>query len=432
MCLFASLILFHDLEIRYKIFKIRMMKTGNISLTKRNAFVALRNKGFGFPDIKVSSISSMRAHRIAASSYFFIAGLTFATWASRIPDIQGKLHLNDAGLGAVLFALPVGLMVSLPLSGWLVSTFGSRKMVLAGALLYPLLLIPLSVADSVLQLTSALFLFGLASNLVNIAMNTQAVGVEKIYRRSVMASFHGLWSLAVFAGALTGTLFVSAGLAPVIHFSIVAVVACLLAIMSYKFALPGDANTGLRQKMIVKPGKGILLLGLIAFCSMLCEGAMADWSGVYFKKIVEAPKPLITLGYVAFSSTMAMGRFAGDWLVMKYGVKKMLQLSGILITTGLIVAVFFPNLFSATAGFLLVGFGVSSVVPVTYSIAGKSSSMPASTALAAVSTIGFLGFLIGPPLIGFIAQGISLRWSFALVALLGFGTSLLAGKLKTQ
>lgn len=182
----------------------------------------------------------------------------------------------------------------------------------------------------------------------------------------------------------------------------------------------------------MKPDKKLLILGLIAFCCLLCEGAMSDWSGVYFKKIVIAPTALITLGYVAFTGTMALGRFLGDWLVTKLGVKRMLQISGTMISSGLLIAVIFPFLYSATAGFLLVGFGVSSVVPIVYGLAGKSTTMSAGAALAAVSTIGFLGFLIGPPVIGFIAQLISLRWSFTFIALLGFGTALLSGKLKIR
>ena len=125
------------------------------------------------------------------------------------------------------------------------------------------------------------------------------------------------------------------------------------------------------------------------------------------------------------------GRFIADWLVTKFGVKSMLQFSGTLIATGLLIAVLFPYLFTATLGFLLVGFGVSSVVPVVYGLAGKSSTMSTGLALAGVSTIGFLGFLIGPPVIGFIAQAANLRWSFALIALLGLGTTILAGKIKS-
>ncbi len=157
---------------------------------------------------------------------------------------------------------------------------------------------------------------------------------------------------------------------------------------------------------------------------------MADWSGVYFKKIVEAPASLITLGYVAFTAMMATGRFLGDWLVTKLGVKNMLQISGTMITSGLLLSVLFPYLVTATIGFLLVGFGVSSVVPIVYGLAGKSKTMSPGTALASVSTIGFLGFLIGPPVIGFIAQAVSLRWSFTLIGILGFGTADTCTKIK--
>ena len=405
----------------------------NMNILKRLAFApnyGNKNQSIGWSYLNKGLL--FRIYRIATSVFFFVAGLTFATWASRIPDIQNKLHLSEAGLGGVLFALPVGLMVSLPVSGWLVSRFGSRRSVITGALLYPLTLILLAAAGSTLQLTFALFLFGLFSNLVNIAMNTQAVSVEKLYGRSIMASFHGLWSLAGFSGAVIGTFFVSAGLSPFIHFSIVCGVTGLLVLVSYKFTLPHDIGGSNSQPLFAKPDSRILLLGLIAFCCMLCEGAMADWSGVYFKKVVQANPSFTTLGYVAFTSTMALGRFLGDRLVTKLGVKRMLQLSGTIITTGLLIAVLFPYLFTATTGFLLVGFGVSSVVPIVYGLAGKSTTMSASTALAAVSTIGFLGFLIGPPIIGFIAQAINLRWSFTLIALLGFGTAILAGKVKNE
>lgn len=372
----------------------------------------------------------IRKYRIATSIFFFIAGLTFSTWASRIPAIQSKLHLSDAGLGAVLFALPAGLMTSLPVSGWTVSRFGSRPMIIAGSVFYPVILLLLGSSTSVLQLVLSLFSFGIMGNLLNIAMNTQAVGVEILYRRSVMASFHGLWSLAGFTGAVTGTLFVSRGWSPMIHFTIVCTVCLILVLLSYKFSLPHDIGYRQREKVFVKPDKKIFLLGMIAFCCLLCEGAMSDWSGVYFKNIVMAPASIITLGYVAFTSTMALGRFIGDSLVTKLGAKRMLQISGSIITSGLLIAVIFPYLLTATAGFFLVGFGVSSVVPIVYGLAGKSTTMSAGTALAAVSTIGFLGFLIGPPLIGFIAQAISLRWSFTLIAVLGFGTALLAGRMK--
>lgn len=371
-----------------------------------------------------------KIYRIAISTFFFVAGLTFATWASRIPDIKNKLQLSDAGLGLVLFALPVGQIISLPISAWLAGRFGSRPLTIIAALLYPLTLVALAIANTTPLLVAGLFVFGLWANMMNIAMNTQAVGVENVYGRSIMASFHGLWSVAGFCGALLGGIFVSFSISPLLHFSIICAVTGFLVLAAYKYTLPDDNSNKTKQPLFTRPDKRILTLGLIAFCCMVCEGAMADWSGVYFEKVVEAPVKYTTIGYVAFMSTMATGRFLGDWLVTKVGVKRMLQVSGVLIASGLLTAVIFTNIISATMGFLFVGFGVSSVVPIAYGLAGKSTNMSASAALAAVSTISFLGFLIGPPVIGFIAQAANLRLSFTLIAILGFGTTLLAGKIK--
>lgn len=369
---------------------------------------------------------SPRAHRWSIGSYFFIAGITFASWASRIPDIKIKLQLNDAELGGILFALPAGSMVSLPISGWLVAKLGSRTVMLIAAMIYPILLLLLGSASTTLALTAILFFFGLLGNMMNISVNTQAVAVEELYGRSIMASFHGIWSMAGFTGAAVGTLMISIGFDPLKHFIIIAVIMVLLALLMKFGRMPKDAVLG-NQPIFVKPDSSLLKLGLISFCCMAAEGTMFDWSGIYFQKIVEAPTGLVTLGYAAFMGTMALGRFLGDGLVLRFGRKEILQGSGILIALGLLLSVFFPTIVFATIGFLLVGFGVSSVVPIVYSQAGKSEKMSAGMALAAVSSIGFFGFFIGPPLIGFIAEAFGLQWSFGMIALLGFGTTILAG-----
>jgi MFS family permease len=369
---------------------------------------------------------SKRTHRWSIGSYFFIAGITFASWASRIPNIKEKLQLNDAELGGILFALPAGSMVSLPISGWLVAKLGSRTVMLIAAIIYPLLLLLLGSASTTFILTILLFFFGLLGNMMNISVNTQAVAVEELYGRSIMASFHGIWSMAGFTGAAVGTLMISLGFDPLKHFSVISTVMILLAICMKFGRMPKDAVVG-NQPLFVKPDIVLLKLGLISFCCMAAEGTMFDWSGIYFQKIVEAPAGLVTLGYSAFMGTMALGRFLGDGLVLRFGRKEILQGSGILIALGLLIAVFIPTLLFATIGFLLVGFGVSSVVPIVYSQAGKSEKMSPGMALAAVSSIGFFGFFIGPPLIGFIAEAFGLQWSFGIIALLGFGTTILAG-----
>ena len=374
---------------------------------------------------------SKKANRGAVAALFFIVGLCFASWASRIPDIKLKLHLNDAALGGILFALPIGSMVSLPLSGWLVSKFGSRKIATTAATAYALVLISIGWSSTVLELLACVFCFGLLGNMCNISINTQAVGVESLYKRSIMASFHGTWSLAGFAGAAIGTFLVSQNITPFFHFIMISALLISMVVIIRKYTLEKDALHE-NQPLFAKPDAMLLKLGMISFSCMVCEGTMFDWSGVYFQKVVEAPKELITLGYAAFMGTMATGRFLGDRLVTKVGKQKVLQASGIAIIIGLLIAVIFPTIVFATIGFLLVGFGVSSVVPLVYSAAGKTKTMSAGMAITAVSTIGFIGFLIGPPLVGFVAQAFSLRWSFTIIALLGFCTTVLATLIKWE
>lgn len=374
---------------------------------------------------------SKRAHRLAVAAFFFIAGLSFASWASRIPDIKARLQLGDAALGGVLFALPVGSMISLPFAGWLVSHYGSKKIMTLAATCYPLVLILIGLASEVWQLVPVVFLFGMLGNLCNISINTQAVGVEALYARSIMATFHGIWSLAGFTGAAVGTVMVSSGISPFYHFLLIAAVSVAAVWTIRGFTLPQDAKHA-GQPLFVKPDGMLLMLGLIAFSCMVCEGTMFDWSGVYFQKVVAVPKAITTLGYAAFMSTMAGGRFVGDWLVTRIGKQKVLQGSGILIVTGLLTAVLFPSVVPATIGFLFVGFGVSSVVPLVYSAAGKSKTLSPGVALTAVSTIGFLGFLLGPPVVGFMAQAFSLRWSFTLIGVLGFFTTVLSSLIKWE
>lgn len=371
-------------------------------------------------DLSLTYQRPLRVYRIAVSTLFFLQGICFASWASRIPSIQQGLHLSDAGLGLILFALPVGSMIALPFSGWLVHRFGSKRVAINAIVFYSVFLVILGLAPGVPLLIGALILFGMAGNTANIAINTQAVGVEARYSRTIMASFHGLWSLAGFTAAGVGSFMMGKDIIPFHHFIFIAAFVVLGLAASFHYLLPDEQKSVVKSKLLVRPDKTLIKLGLIAFCCMMCEGAMFDWSGIYFQKVVKAEKGWIGAGYTAFMCTMAGGRFLADRVTQRVGFKKTIQLSGLLIITGLGLAVIFPSLITAIAGFLLVGLGVSSVVPLVYSEAGKSKTLSAGTALAAVSSIGFLGFLIGPPLIGVIAGLFSLRLSFALIGIIGF------------
>jgi MFS family permease len=371
-----------------------------------------------------------KVYRMAVGAMFFFQGLSFASWASRIPTIQQLLGLNETALGAMLLALPIGLMISLPFAGWLIAKLGSRKVVMAAALGYSAVLVSLGFAQNTLQLASALFVYGFCGNLLNIAINTQAVGVEALYKKSIMASFHGLWSLAGFSGAAIGTMMIGLDILPAYHFMAVMAFIWLGVACCSRYILREDINTDGNQPLFVKPDKSLVNLGIIAFCSMICEGAMFDWSGVYFKKVVLAEPAWLGAGYTAFMLTMALGRFVADGFTQRFGLKRTLQVSGLLTASGLLLAVLLPGLWTAILGFLLVGAGVSSVVPLVYSAAGRSKVLSPGVALAAVSTIGFLGFLIGPPLIGFVAGAFSLRASFTIIAFMGLCVTLVASRSK--
>lgn len=371
-----------------------------------------------------------RATRIAVSALFFLTGLCFSSWASRIPDIQQALGLNDAGLGSLLLALPVGSLISLPIAGILVSKYGSRQVLLIAGAAYAAVLPALGLAQHAWELSIFLVLFGFCGNIANIAVNTQAVGVEVMYGRSIMASFHGLWSVAGFTGAAIGAGMSGLHLAPVYHFLIIAVIAWTLIVLTMNRLVTTVPNENNAPSLFGKPDAFLITLGIIAMCSMICEGTMFDWSGVYFRRVIAVKDGLSGAGYAAFMSTMASGRFIADWLTTRLGVKKMLLISGSLTAAGLLVAVVFPYFYAAMFGFMLVGAGVSAVVPLVYSAAGKSKTLSPGMALATVSTIGYLGFLFGPPLIGFVAQATNLGIAFTMIAVMGAAIAVMSARIK--
>jgi MFS family permease len=370
--------------------------------------------------------------RIAVSAFYFCMGFSFASWASRIPDIKTKLNLSEGELGSILLALPIGQLLMMPVSGRLVTKYGSKTILSFAILLYALELTNLGWATHGWQLALALFIFGLVGNMSNISVNTQGVLAEKIYGRPIMTTFHGVWSIAGFSGALVGLLMMNLKLAPRQHFFVVAAMVFIIVFIARRYLITGTSAPAEKKKFFSKPESILVKLGIIAFCSMAAEGTMFDWSGVYFREIVKAPHSLVILGYTTFMIMMATGRFAGDRIIAGIGRKKTLQLSGLFVLTGLLISVLLPYLVTATIGFLIVGLGVSSVIPTVYSTAARSAKTSPGMALAGVSSIGFLGFLIGPPLIGYIAQISSLQYSFAIVSLFGLCVTIMVTKLKVM
>lgn len=375
--------------------------------------------------------NNLNRMRLAVSLFYFGLGISFASWASRIPDIKHRLHLSDADLGTILLALPLGQLCTMPLSGRLVTQYGSKKVLTIAASVYVLALSNLGLASRSWHLAVFLFLFGVVGNMCNISVNTQGVEAEKMFPKPIMASFHGAWSIAGFAGALIGLLMINLHVVPYLHFWFIAVLIWINILSNYKYLVPGKPEvTESTRKFFVKPQGGLLQLGIIGFCSMATEGAMFDWSGVYFKEIVIAPQSLVVLGYASFMLMMALGRFMGDAVILRIGRKRTLQVSGLIISAGMAISVIFPYIIPATIGFMLVGIGVSSVIPTLYSVAGNNRKVPAGMALAMVASVSYFGFVMGPPLIGYISALFSLRYSYAVIGCFGLLITVLVAKIK--
>ncbi|GGF01549.1 MFS transporter [Flavobacterium limi] len=400
-----------------------------------NPLALFQTKGKIKKVYREAKASYLNRIRFAVGMFYFGMGLSFATWASRIPDIKTALHLSEGELGSVLFALPVGQLIIMPFSGKMVTKFGSHRILIFSLIMYIFSLTNLGLAASALQLSLGLFTFGIFGNLANIAVNTQGVYTEVLFKKNIMSSFHGMWSFAGFTGALVGLGMLSLHLSPYQHFLIVGAVVIVMIVFNFKFLVKAKEKIKPKKeskKLFTKPDTSLLWLGIIGFCSMASEGVMFDWSGIYFKDIVKAPGALVILGYTSFMIMMASGRFIGDAMNNKFGRKRVMQISGCMISLGLFTAVFFPYIIPSTIAFMIVGLGVSTIVPTVYSLAGKNPTVSAGEALTIVSSVSFLGFLMGPPIIGYIAETFGLQFSFAFIGVFGVLIAFMVSKIKVS
>lgn len=351
-------------------------------------------------------------HRISLGTFFFLSGFAFSTWASRIPTIKTTFDLNEAELGNLLLAMPVSSLVGLPISGWLVSRFDSRLPLLVSFLFLALSLAFIGFSDNMFFLVASICLFSFSMRIVNIAMNTQSIALQKQYTKKIIGSFHGIWSTGGLAGVAFSTLFIKLNFSLETHFLIIAIIAFAFSIGAYNFLLKKDRASQGNKLKLGKPDKFILYLGLLIFFAALCEGGMFDWSGVYFRDVVN--QEIFTLGYFIFMVFMALSRFFSDKIVDRIGMKTMYSISSGLICSGILLMIIFPLFWPALVGFSLVGIGVAAVVPMTYTLAGTSEKYSAGMAISIIVTYGIFGMLLGPPLVGYLAHLFGLKNAFLL------------------
>ncbi|MHC5353585.1 MFS transporter [Myroides sp. LJL115] len=380
----------------------------------------------------------MKTHlpRIAVSILFFFFGGISASWASRIPTIKDSFLVNDSAWGFVLLYISIGTLISLPFAGRIIQFIGSKKATCTFLITYFFLLIGIGYWDELWQLKVNLVFFGICSNLTNIAINTQAINVSKSYKGQIIGSFHGAWSIGGFAASWFGAEMISNYIPPIEHFSYFSTLGIVITLLFTHFlikdnpistsqkALEKDKAT--KNRKIQLPDKNLALLGLLCFFAMVAEGTMTDWSSEYMKHIVLAPIELVGYGLTAYMFTMASGRFLSDYTVRKFGEQKTLFFCGLLVFLGLSSSVIFPGVYTTITSFMLVGLGVSAIVPMAYNLAGNSTKTSPQQALTLVTSIGFVGFFLGPPVIGFIAQVSSLRLAFGIIAIFGIAITLIS------
>jgi len=355
--------------------------------------------------------------RAALNTYFFLSGLCFATWASRIPTIKDFFDFNEAELGTVLLSMPISSLIGLPISGWLVSKFDSRFPLIVAMLFLTMALTSIGFANTPFLLVASLSLFSFSSRILYIAMNTQSITIQKKYEKKIVGSFHGLWSTGGLLGVGFSTIMVKNNTSLHIHLALVAMFIAIISLLVFSYTLKNDKSTFGNKLIFGKPDPFIFYLGLLVFFAAICEGGMFDWSGVYFKEVIN--EPIFTYGYLLFMASMAFSRFYSDRLMDVIGLKKTYIFSAVLIAIGILLAITFPYFYPALIGFCLVGVGTAAIFPMTFMLAGTSKKYSPGMAISIISTYATVGMLIGPPLVGYVAHAFSLKNAFYLFVVAG-------------
>ena len=360
----------------------------------------------------------LRQARLAVSAAFLANGLGFANWAARIPAVKDDVGLSTGALGVALLGMAVGAVVAMPLAGALLVRFGSRALTRATLALFCLALPLPGLVGSLPALLGVLALIGIASGSLDVSMNAQAVALEQRYGRPLMAGLHGLWSLGSLGGALIGGLAAGAGISPRAHLLVVAAALLLAGMYATRRLLPGGGDRDQAIPRFVRPTRILALLGAIGFCALLSEGAAYDWSAVYLRDSLGASDGFAVSAYAGFTLTMTVGRLLGDRLRARFGSRRLLGSAALVAAAGLGAGLALHHTVAAVIGFAILGAGLSCIVPIVFGAAGGASGLPSGPAIAVVSTVGYLGFIAGPPLIGGLAELSSLPAALVLVVAL--------------
>jgi MFS family permease len=370
--------------------------------------------------------ATTRAERAATVAAFVSHGLLFASWTAHIPQIKDRLGLTDGALGLALLGAPLGSVAAMLVVARVLPRRGSKRMVQISLVGYSLAGPLVGLAGSLAALFAALFAWGAFQGTLDVSMNTQAVTVERAAGRPLMSGFHACWSMGAFAGAGIGVLGVAAGLPLTPQLVLLAVPVLLIAGGLTTRMLPdpaGPAGPASRQArpIAARLPRPVLVLGAIAFASMLCEGASADWASVYLRSSIHVGVSEAGLGYTAFALTMVLVRLSGNRLLTTFPVRRLLPALAIVATAGFAAGLLGGSTATVLAGFGSLGIGLALVIPTVNSAAGRLPGLSPGTAIAMVSACGWVGFVFGPPIIGELASATSLTAALAILPVLTLG-----------
>jgi predicted MFS family arabinose efflux permease len=351
---------------------------------------------------------------------FLITGLAMSAWAPLIPFAKARLAIGESTLGLLILCFGIGSLMAMPVTGPLVNRYGCRRVITISLLLMCISLVCLAISPGIPGMALNLLVFGMMLGATDVAMNMQAVVVEKASGRAMMSGFHGFYSLGGIFGAVIMSALMWLGLSPFHALLCLASVLLLMLAYAAKDLLPADRNentNGEREPFFVVPRGKVLLIGSLCFIAFLAEGAVLDWSAVFLNTLRGIDPVYAGLGFACFSVAMTIGRFTGDKIVNALGGTRVVLWGGLFAASGFLLVILVPYSPAAFVGFTLVGVGASNIVPVLFTAAGNQTSMPMGMAIAAVVSMGYAGLLAGPAVIGFIAELTSLSVSFGLVAL---------------
>lgn len=368
---------------------------------------------------------------------FFLSGALFATWGVQVPALKSHYALGEQALAVALLAAGAGAILALSLAGRLVPRWGARALVAVTGLVCAALLAALLWPSTYALLLLLMALFGVAASLFDVAINTEANALEQRSGRTLMSGFHAYFSLGGMAAAAAGSAALKAGWSPQLHLGVAAALAVGVVALSAAGMLPLDpadrAQGADAAPHFSLPRGPLLLLGLLAALGLEAEGAMYDWSVLFLVQERAADPALAALAYAAFTGAMALGRFGGDAVRARVPACPLLQGCGLLAAAGMSLALLWPQPQVALVGFAVVGLGLANVVPVLFSASARLPGIGAAQGIAAVSAMGYAGLMVGPPLIGFIAErsslalGLSTVVAFALVLAAAARPALVAG-----